>query len=390
MEVNDYLKEDEIDIRNIIKVIWKSKIFIMAVVFAFTLSAIIYTYVHKEGYKGQVFIPLNSLYATMITTKITKTTRTTNSINIVNTTNTKEKGVELSVYKRYTYVFNNTPNFINYLKRKNILKEWWEIKSDILKDFYQPVYSDINKSLVIGITFSVKNKNPKKLENLLNIFKEFINYCIRQIQLKEFVVNNYESYIQDMNKIENKLINLNFKIKQLKLKKLGLIQIDKKVGKLNWPNIISIDKGGYRFLPPKIQLAGLESYIFDLKSEIETKEREKIILQNMINYYKEADRYLKNNKEINLKNLEIILNRVLDKKKINDSDEVKFAYNKILKKFKLATIHLSDFSQKQSINRIKSKRKLIIGITFVFSCFLAIFIVFLREFIKNDFKDSSL
>jgi hypothetical protein len=162
-----------------------------------------------------------------------------------------------------------------------------------------------------------------------------------------------------------------------KLKKDILIILKKypKAKKTNSEQLVSVEKGGYRYLSPIRQIIGIESQIADLRQTLSLYERKKNIEKLKFSFFQKFKREIFNNEnserlfKIFLKNFDMFFKKLDLSNDINSN-----VYNDIsvsLGKFKKLYNEDIRFFSPPSIPKrpIKSNKKMIIFSVFLFSIF---------------------
>ena len=175
------------------------------------------------------------------------------------------------------------------------------------------------------------------------------------MKLNDYINSEFNDSQTGVKKFENEIIKSEFKLDQLN-KKIGDIKniLKKYPQSKNFGNreLVSVEKGGYRFLSPIAQLVGIESEILDIKEQLAHFRRDKKLM-NL-----EFDFFLKSKEILNRKIFgEDLLKRIIElkeksfNKKENGTDIGKEVFNTL-------TIDLDNFTS------VKDEMQFVSGPTF--------------------------
>ena len=380
--------EDEIDLMEILKVLWKRKKIIICGTMIFTLISIIISFLIPKTYRSDGFYVLSS---------------------------TRELDQQMSVpeYKKYSSIFANPDKFIKYVKQQKQLNsddienlEKSITKSKDLSEKINPVYAyskaDLKelaqiskgiKNYVIGIKLLYEASNPHKAKLYLEVVSNFIRDLFMYGRIFDYIAENYNISSNDLKNYENLIIETNFDIEKTLNKRNNIKQILKRYPQsrsIEQRQLVSTEKGGYRYLSPIAQLVGIESILADLKTSLEEYNRQKALSSLKYAFFKEAKKIieveetgtklfektcqLKDSffKNIDLKNS---VNKEVYNKIIIDLDNYHHLFYEIIRFGSGPT--LPD-------KPIKPKKKLIVVISFFLSLFIFIFLAFIIECRENN------
>ncbi len=380
--------EDEIDLMEIFRVLWKRKKIIIWGTVIFTLISIIISFLLPKIYKSDGFYLLSG------------------------------KGLSMSVpnYKKYHPLFTNPETFIKYVKQqKQLNSDDIEslvksiIKSEDLSEKIKPVYAyskadlkelaEISKDIknyVIGINLSYEYSDPHKAKIYVEIVSGFIRDSFMYGRIFDYIAENYNISSNNLKRNENSIIEINFNIEKTLNKRSNIKQILKRYPQsrsIEQRQLVSTEKGGYRYLSPIAQLVGIESMLADLKTSLEEYNRQKALSYLKYAFFKEAKKIVKVEetgtklfektyqlKDSFFKNIDL-------KNSVN-----KEVYNKIiinLDNYNHLFYETMRFGSGPTLpdKPIKPKKKLIVVVSFFLFFFMFIFFAFIIEWWVNNKKN---
>ncbi len=373
-----YYDEDEIDLAELFKVLYKRRKFIIGGVFLLTLLAVIISLILPKTYQSEGFYRLNKPELSpgeyrKIESIVINQERFRDYIN--------------------NYVKDN--NFKKYLLKKT---ENPSKLSKEMKEFINPIESNPQKkqkltSNIIGVKITPTAESSRLAYNYALLLGKYIRNSILYDDLSLYIISKYYSSLKTLNDLNNKIIHLNVNIKNLLHKKVLLTNLIKNYPQsktIDVKQIISVEKGGYRYLSPVLQIIGLESQLADLKTNLRVQERKKKIAKLNYEFYKRL--YLKKD---NIEDGDKLYN--IFQKEYKDFFKNKdFKDDVIQEVFNSVTIQLNNFKKDYYENMkfisgptiptkpIKPKKRLIVAVTFVTSIFLFIFLAFFKEWWENN------
>jgi len=251
------------------------------------------------------------------------------------------------------------------------------------------------ENFVVGIRVNSQASTPEYARDCSHILGEYIKDCILFSKLNNFITTSLNSSQTQVKHTDNLIIQNEFKLLQIqsKLHDIKQIQIKYPQSK-NIPNreLVSVDKGGYRYLSPVTQLVGIESQIADLKQTLSTNRRNKDLMELRLEFFTAAKTIL--DKEIFGKNLMIKVLELKDKifkEKDLTQDTVLEVQNDLFIDFD----NFAMFEEKMQFvsgptlpdQTAHPKKPLIIGLTFLMAIFCFVLLVFVLEWWgKNRLK----
>jgi hypothetical protein len=369
---NDYLQEDEIDFKEIFKLLINSKKLIIVTTFIITLLAAIYTTQKEPIYKSTALIETGSYQMEVID----KNGGTIDyKIKLIEPTETLIK--ELTIHFIHKQKANLSINSIEDTLIKINSTSLDPVKNtDLLNKVIQYI-ENRHSNLLINHTQKIKNQLTYKIERL----NDHIEYSFSALLLR--ISNQIES-------LNNELPNLDTKIESLN----EIIVADK-------GNLLLLKSNPDLFLQRAAQFPTLDQVIHSYSVQLLDFENEKIKLSHENNNLKSQLKLLENN---NLESDEIFeLLQEKDSQQIayllqpmggNDIESEKIF--ELLQEKDSLELELEFLMQKNStstqlIGEIVTstfdlKKDLIILLGFIFGFFLGIVMVFVNNFLKT-FKE---
>jgi len=397
--------EDEIDLMEIFKVLWKRKKIIIWGTAIFTLISIIISFLIPKTYKSDAF------YVLSCSSELDQRSQELDQ-------RSQELDQQMSVpeYKKYSSVFTNHKRFIKYVKQqKELNSDDIEslrksiIKSEDLSKKIKPVYAysktDLKdlaqiskdvKNYIIGINLSYEYSDPHKAKLYVEVISDFIRDSFMYGRIFDYIAENYNISSNNLKRNENSIIEINFNIEKTLNKRSNIKQILKRYPQsrsIEQRQLVSTEKDGYRYLSPIAQLVGIESMLADLKTNLEEYNRSKAINFLNVAFLKEAKKIIEV-EEIGTKLFEKIY-QLKDSffKNLDLKNGVnKEVYNNIiidLNSYYHLFYETMRFASgpKLPSKPIKPKKKLIIVISFFLSFFIFIFSAFIIEWWVNNKKN---
>jgi len=371
-----YYDEDEIDLAELFQVLYKRRKFIISGVISLTILSIIICFILPKSYRAEGIFRLDP------------------------------DSVSPAIYRECYALYSNIERFKNYYQKYVKDKELKEIFDNISKDtisfkktvdeFIEPLESNPKKreklpSNIFGLRIKPEAKSPILAHKYALFLGNYIRNTIMYKILSDDFSNNYYNSTKNFRDIDNKIIKLNVDINTLIEKKELLSKIMQSYPiskKFDVTQIISVEKGGYKYLPPVLQIVGIKSNLADLKTNLTVLQRQRKLISLYYNFYKKL--YDKKDDIKDGNELFKIFEKEYNLLSKNNKDDVyKEFYNTL-------TIQLNNYKQTffEKIKfvagpfvpskPIKPKKKLIVAVTFVSSLFLFIFLAFFVEWWENN------
>ncbi len=256
---NEEFFNDEIDLIDIFRVLWKRKFFIIGGTLLIILISFIGFEFSPNYYRSKGFLRLSSSDNKML----------------------------IPDYKNYSIVFTSKNNLIKYISNISGDKELISFLENKfgrqyrLNEIVNPVYAyseeEIRKfrvdealNFVKGVNISLKSDDTEKNEKIISIIADFIKNSIIKQKIDDYIAKTISTAENNINIYSNEILQTKYQINLLKEKKNKILLLSKKFPSFSQSNIIATagDENSYNYLPPKVQILGIESQIVDLKQSL--------------------------------------------------------------------------------------------------------------------------
>ena len=214
--------------------------------------------------------------------------------------------VQLAEYKKYATVLSDRARFLEWLKRRADLPppelaEFAEEldRRDLLSSWITPLFA-VTKSDVrelaeapkdpkdaggfVGVRVAVERKTADLAQRLALACGDYVRDFIVASRVAELSLHRTGEVQRDLAKVEKSLLTASLDLTLLEAKREELARV-----RARYPDqtittgrqIVSLDNKGARYLPPVIQLVGIESQIADTKESVtrDKRQRDKLALQ---------------------------------------------------------------------------------------------------------------
>ncbi len=393
MQDTQYIEEDKIDLKDLLKIILDKKKFIGVFTFIITILSMIYVFFKTPIYEVKSVIKIGYIGDNLVEKSVLLKKKLDIVFQIGRPTNKITEGnaivSNISTVKNIDNLIEVSTQAYSNEKAKNKNEE----VLSFIKNEYQLKFDEYNFNTELKIKnlkLALKNVKEQERINVLNEIKKIKTQELVRIDasinvLKKQKIPNIDKKIKFLNEVELELINnkLSFNNKKLKEYEENIKKIVSKNTKTDTQSLIS----AMHMLSNQNLVLNLQNIIEDLNKQkakvlnfdIRSLEDEKLKLLNMD--LKEL--YRKKENIINDKLRKLILKKdVLLKEKENRIiDEIKVEQNKLTKNYVnnseiIGEIIIDDYP-------IKPKKKIIIILTFIISLIFSIFIVLLLNFVNN-------
>ncbi len=393
---NNYVEEDEIDLKELFKTIWDKKFFIIIFTIIITIIAGIYAYTKTPIYEVKSYIELGYINKESIE-NIDSLEQKTKVIFLVNDRKNEENSFEKGIVSSINQV-KGVKNFLE-IKTEALTNEAAIARNkDVLK-FIQELSAEKLKEHEFILNNSILN-TQREIDFINNIEMKNISSQIKILKEQEIIsIDNQINLLksQEIPILEKNIeFLINTKIKSLEDKidyySISLEKYVSEVNKLN-KNITRVDNTSSIIV--SIQILNYQNLITNAQNQIRDLELQVEIIRN------ETIPKLK----YNLENIITIQIKDLENKKANVSnDTIRKLEDKI--NIELQT-KISQLSEKVDIKKlqnseqnianakligeyivknypVKPKKSLIIVISFVTGFILSIFLTFFLHFIRKN------
>ncbi len=327
-------RRDEIDLVQLVKVLIKRKWVILGGTIIITLLALIISLLLPKVYRSEGFfqlgrgIDVDFEELKEIQEKIRKDfqenmmdNQTLQNNMLLDETLQDTKLVMMNVsipdYKKYASRFTNPQKFLQFVKKKKKIKEPGDLRINLgtaedLSQWIEPVYAYSRKDLkelaqnardisnfVIGVQLVGEQASPEQARAIVNVIGEFIKDSIIYGKLRDYTATQLNKSKTESKKHDNIIINDEFKLRQLTMKRSHMEQLMK-----NYPQtktmqnreLFAIQHSGQRFLSPLAQVVGIESHIADIKEDLARNQREKQLADLKLLFFLESKKLLDNDR----------------------------------------------------------------------------------------------
>lgn len=274
--------DDEIDLRQLVSVLWRQKALIIGI-----------------GILGAAL----GLGASLASTK-----HVTDGLFLT-------PGVSATNYKRYENVFSSGTRLQQFLQTTDHIKSPdGELLStlaetpDRLRDALKPEFAftdrdqktfgvkldDDQPSAMIGVRIQVADKNPTG-GTPVSLLAEYVRDSIIRVNMEATMLAQCNEYSTREQELRNAQIQNDFAIRQEEGRLANLREIiarNPTASTIDNRQIVSLEKGTERFLSPAAQLVASEIHIADMKLADARRKRERIASALKRDYYCQAQQAL--------------------------------------------------------------------------------------------------
>jgi LPS O-antigen subunit length determinant protein (WzzB/FepE family) len=389
---------DEIDLYEYLRVIWKWRWLIAIGTIVATLAAIPAAYLMRT-YKSQGVLRLSEALKPEELTKISEQ-------------GSKEIIVSLPEYKIYSAALTDSQAFLEYLNRHELFssKEMASIQNlrmgPALKDNINPLYAYTenelkslrpDEQLVSAIQLSWDGPSPEQAQRMVDALGLFVKDTIEQKIMEKYVNRAYQQAYSNVQEFERTLIDLRFSLEQKEQKLTELRKIAQRTPRgeqLSNREVVSVEQGGYRFLPPSTQMVAVQVEVADTNLAIADTERQLKINRLRLEVFTRMKDFLQEKVAGNLFNrLEEIKGEFFQDKDVTN-DEVLIVRNEISADFAQFKYRFHDVLQFVSgptlPQRAKPSKRLVLAVAFFLALFFFTFLAFFLEFIQRGRQRESI
>ncbi|OCL96484.1 Wzz/FepE/Etk N-terminal domain-containing protein [Aliarcobacter thereius] len=360
MQENRYIQEDEIDLRELFKIIWDKKNFIILFTLVVTILAGIYAYSKTPIYEAKSIVRIGYIGEQIVEPSNIIEQKLKIIFNVDNPQDSEEAIVtKIAVVK-------NVQNFIE-ISTESFSNEQAINKNKEVIEFLQKEYKHKIDEFILKTNINIKNIEDK-IKYALDVEKIDLQKNINKIKEQKLV--RVEKEIDLLKNVELKAINKKLEFNQQKLKEYqnDANRISKQISNDNTQNMLM-----------SIQLLNTQNLILNIQNTIENLIKERENLTNL--KLKDLEKNKENILNDEIKNAEIELNINFEKKleDLNNSlvlEKLKLTNDRVKNSNIIGEIITNDFP-------VKPKKKLIVAVAFVTGFIISIFLVFLFNFIKQ-------
>ena len=328
-------EEKEIDLRELFKIIWNKKLFIVIFTSIITLLAILYMYSKTPIYEVSSVIKIGSTDGELLEDSTFLEKKLKLIFNVGSKKNILKENSIKSIVSKVSIV-KNIPNFIEIstqaFSNENAIAKNNEVLKFIQDEYKYKLdeYQDVINQNIYNLNKEVEYIQDIELENLKEKIK-FLNEV-------------------DLVSLNNKLLFNNTKLKEYED---NITKISKRKSSNDTQNMLSA-----------MEILNNQNLILNLQNKIENLNKEKKVLT------REELRNLNNQITID------IPKKILDVEYKIKEEKFKISKNNLVDTSIVGDIQIND-------NPIKPKKKLIVVVSFITAFILSIFLVFFMAFISG-------
>jgi|GEM_PF-3115519 len=170
---------------------------------------------------------------------------------------------------------------------KNLITPIYPITKADLKNLPDSTNTKM-ETPISGLKLSYAATDPKTARQGIRILGDFVRDTAILMRYKDLARTFHTEHLADQNKLENEIIELQYKLKQLQAKRGNMQKIlhdYPEAAKENSRQVVSIAEGSERYLSPVTQLVALESEIADLNLKLAEIQRRQRISGLYLRYY---------------------------------------------------------------------------------------------------------
>lgn len=381
---------DEIDLYDYLRVIWRWRWMIAIGVIVATLAAIPAAYLMRT-YKSQGVLRLGETLQSVGPTKISKQ---------------GNKGIIVSLpeYMIYSIALKDSRAFRDYLNRSKRFSSGEKssvqgLKGKSVLGNIKPLYAysedellalRLNEQFISAIQLSWEGSSPELAQRMVDAMGHFVKEVLEKKIMEKYVNQGYQDAYTKVQDFERNLIDLRFSLKQKEQKLAELKKIAQRLPKgeqLSSREVVSVEKGGHRYLPPTTQMVAVQVEIADNNLAIARTERLLKVDQLKLDFFAKLKEVLQKKVSGGLFNrLEEITDEFFKDKDINN-DEVLIVRNEISSAFTLFEHQFNTVMQFISgptlPQKAKPSKQRVAVVTFFLSLFFFTLLAFFLEFIQQ-------
>lgn len=315
--------------------------------------------------------------------------------------------VTLPEYKIYSAAFMDSRTFLDYLKGQEILPlevtaslEEKLMAEPVLEEYIKPVYAYTEKEMrnpspedqfISAVQLSWEGPSPDLTQRAVDVMGLFVKDSLEKKVIERYGTQGYREAYTRVQQLESQLADLRFSLKQNKKKLLDLKEIAQRspgAEQLAGREVVSVDEGGHRYLPPSTQAVATQVLIADIELNITSTERQLKINQVKLELFTELKKALEAGGPENLfEHLAEIKDEFFQGKDLT-KDEMLIVRNEIFADFAHFEHWFDDVIQFISgptlPERAKPSTRIVVAVTFFLGLFFFTLLAFFLEFIQRS------
>lgn len=361
MQENIKQFEDEIDLRELFKIIWDKKVFIVIFTFIVTVLATFYAYSKTPIYEAKSIVRIGYLGGNLVEPAKIIEQKLKVLFDVDNFKEFQNEGIVTKIA-----TIKNVENFLEITTQAFSNERAIEKNQEVI-EFLKAEYKYKIDEFIFQTEIGIKNIEDK-IKYMIDVEREELEKNINKIKKQK--IPRIDQEIDLLKNVELVSINNKIEFNERKLKEYeeDFLRISKQKSSDNGQNMLL-----------SIQLLNSQNLILNLQNTIENLVKEK---ENLINLkLKDLEKIKENIINDDLKKAEIELTLNYEKK----LEELKNSLT--LEKLKIENhgVKNSDLVGEIIINKfpVKPKKSLIISVAFVTGFIISIFVVFLFNLIRK-------
>jgi len=390
----DRMRENlgEIDFYEYLRVIWKRRWLIAIGVIVATLAAIPASYLVRI-YESQGVLRLSE---ELKPEETAQKSEKESKVNIIT----------LPEYKIYSAAFMDSRSFLHYLHDQKILSTEQKAYIDkklrnepVLEDYIKPLYAYAEQEtktfrpteqFISAVQLSWKGSSPVLVQKVVDAMGLFVRDALEQKVLERYVTQGHQAAYARVQELGSKLADLKFSLKQNEKKLVDLKNIAQRspeAEQLTGREVVSIEAGGHRYLPPSTQAVATEVTISDIKLGIRDTERQLKINRVKLEIFTRMKKALETGDAKSLFERLAGIKETFFQGKDLTRDENLLVRNEVFADFAQFEHWFHDVMQLVSgptlPQKAKPSKRVVVAITFVFGLFFFTLLAFFLEFIQQ-------
>jgi len=402
---------EEIDLYDYVRVIWRWRWLIAIGVIVATLVSIPASYLVRS-YESHGVLRLSESIAGGTGEELQQKDFLEKPLGEIIVESSKPKAVSavsivtLPEYKIYSAAFTDSRSFLHYLHDQKIFPAEQKAyiveklrKEPGLENYIKPLYAYTEQEMknfrpteqfISAVQLSWKGSSPELAQRMVDAMGLFVKDVLEKKIMEEYANRGYQEAYTKVQEFERSLVDLRFSLKQNAQKFAELKKIAQRVPEgeqLSSREVVSVEQGGHRYLPPSTQMVAAQVEIVDTKLTITDTERQLKINQLRLKLFAKLKGSLQEKVAGSLFDRlgEIKENFFQDKDVSND--EVLIVRNEISADFSRFEHRFRDvmrfISGPTFPQRAKPSKRIVVAITFFLGLFFFTLLAFFLEFIQQ-------
>lgn len=388
------LKEEleEIDLYDYLRVVWRWRWLIAIGVIVATLAA----------------IPASYLVRTYESHGVLRLSEELKKWGSVSGSDKEKMGIIVTLpdYKVYSAAFMGSQAFLDYLTRHEPFsgEEMADVQDlrtkSVLEAYIKPLYAYTEKEIktpgpedqfISAVQLRWGGASPELTQRMVKAMGLFVKDALEKKIMEGYVTRGHQGAYTQVQELENRLADLRFSLEQKEKKLLDLKKIAQRVPQreqLSGREVVSVDQGGHRYLPPSTQMVATQVVITDTKLGINETERQLKINRVKLELFTELKKALGagDYSESLFEHLVGIKDEFFQGKDLK-RDEILIVHNKVSADFAQFEHHFRDVMQFVSGPTLpieaKPSKRLVVAVSFFLGLFFFTLLAFFLEFIQQ-------